>query len=179
MALVVPAAGHPDPFCINTTSQCAAGADIGVIGYNGSSGAWPVANTKGLFVPFTIIEPHTYTQMNWLNGATAAGSLEAGIYDSTGAMLRITAQTAQGTINTVQVAALSSTLTIGPGTYWLALATTLATSTFFKITGSTQSWRSRSCYQATITAGILPANVTYTAYTAAYVPLVGVSERAV
>jgi hypothetical protein len=72
----------------------------------------------------------------WANGATAAGNIIAALYNDAGfkpgARLGTTAATAQGTINQVQfVAPSGGDFAIPPGTYWLALASSSGSSTFF------------------------------------------------
>lgn len=181
MTLVAaPNTGNPDPFAITTFSQCATPSDAVAIASNAASNTWPVANTVGLFVPFTIIEPHTYVQGNWMNGATLGSNVMVGVYDSGGGLLRATAATAQSGTSQFQGAALSSSLTLAPGTYWIGMAMSVATGTILRASPMAIAMRARSCYQATLSvAGVLQASVTYAAYTVAAVAFVGISERAV
>jgi hypothetical protein len=137
---------------------------------------WVGAGTA-YFFPIRIDAPHTYTKAWWVNGGTAAGNVDVGIYTLSGVTLtRVVASTAvaQAGINNIQVATTFTTTTIGPGLYYLAMACSLATATVWKTVPSTHVQKSAGTFQ-TAAAHPLPATATAAA-TAAHMPLFGFSE---
>lgn len=64
-----------------------------------ASATWPAANI-GIFVPFVIPEPVTFTKMFWLNGSAAGGNWDVGIFDESG-NLKVAAGTTVGSGNSL------------------------------------------------------------------------------
>ena len=145
----------------------------------GASAVWPVANTA-YFVPIRIDQARTYQRAWWLNGATAAGNVDVGIYTISGTTAtRVVASTAaaQAGLSVMQVATTFTTTTIGPGLYYLAMSCSLATATVWRSNPSFVMLRASGLYQAA-TAHPLPATATVVAHAASFVPVFGFSELA-
>lgn len=85
------------------------------------------------FFPFRIYEPAVAVKMSYVVGATAAGNVDLGIYDSQGNLIVSTGLTAQGTINTLQELDITDTL-LNPGQYFMAIKCTDGTGTAFLTT---------------------------------------------
>ena len=140
-----------------------------------ASGVWPAAN-RALYVPFRVPRALAIANAWILNGATNGNNFDIGIYTMGGVKLGSTGSTAQGTINTVQTTALA--VTLGPGTYYMALAFNGTTSTVFRATPVARILAALGVLQQA-TAFALPATSTPVSPTSAYLPLFGVSGRSV
>jgi hypothetical protein len=179
MTYYPPATGMPDPVVLSTLTPELIGI-VDASNNSGSSGAWPTA-LKAMFYPVRLSQPRTYVKAWWVNGATAAGNVDVGIYTLSGTTLtRVAASTAeaQGTISTLQVAATFPTTTIGPGLYYLAMSCSLATATVLRTTaGAAAFLRVAGAFQA-LTSHPLPTTATSVAISSNYLPLFGFSEQA-
>lgn len=82
------------------------------------------------FYPFVIRQSALAVKMGYIVGATAAGSVDLGIYDSQGNLIVSTGLTAQGTINVLQEIDITDTL-LNPGNYYMAIKCTDGTGTGF------------------------------------------------
>ncbi len=106
----------------------------------GASTAWPTANTA-FYYPVYLPVARTYTKAWWLNGATAAGNADVGIFTISGTTATLvvasTAQ-AQSGVSAMQVATTFTTTTLAPGLYYLATSASLATQT--RWANATSSW---------------------------------------
>jgi hypothetical protein len=172
-------AGQPDPPVLSTMTDDLAGMFFMAVG-TPSSAAWPTAATA-LFFPVYVSQPRTYTKAWWLNGATAAGNVDVGIYTISGTTAtRVVASSAvaQAGVSAMQVATTFTTTTIGPGLYYLAMACSLATATVWRSPTQVAFFsRAAGCYQAAA-AHPLPASITVVAFTNIILPIFGFSENA-
>jgi hypothetical protein len=172
-------AGLPDPPVLSTMTDDMAGAFFMAVG-TPSSAVWPTAATA-FFYPVYLSQPRTYTKAWWLNGATAAGNVDVGIYTISGTTAtRVVASTAaaQAGVSAMQVAGTFTTTTIGPGLYYLAMACSLATATVWRSPMQVAFFsRAAGAYQAA-TAHPLPASITVVAFTNIILPIFGFSENA-
>lgn len=86
-----------------------------------SSFAWPV-NNKAYFYPFRLLTFATVYQLLFFVGATSAGNIDVGIYDSQKRRIVSAGTTAMSaTVNTVQELNVTDTV-LPPGDYLLAAA---------------------------------------------------------
>jgi hypothetical protein len=175
-----PSSGTPDwPVLSVMTDDNMIGCQLFAVG-TASSSTWPTANTA-LFFPVRLSQARTYVKAWWLNGATAAGNVDVGIYTIAGTTAtRVVASTAvaQAGVSAMQVAGTFTTTTIGPGLYYLAMACSLATATVWRAPIQVQfPARAAGCYQAA-TAHPLPASITVVAFTNNLIPVFGFSENA-
>jgi len=178
MAYDAPSTGLPDPMVLTNLTTDFANYIAGV---NLASSATFSVAASAYFVPVRLTQTRTYTKAWWLNGATAAGNVDVGIYTRVGTTLtRVVASTAeaQGTVSTMQVAAAFASTTLTPGLYYLAISCTLNTATFWQTGGgSAPSLRAQGVFQ-TATASPLPTTATAAICTATRIPVFGFSESA-
>jgi hypothetical protein len=118
---------------------------------------------RAYIFPFRLYETQKPLKMLWIVGATANGNIDAGIYDSERNRLCSTGAVAQGTINTAQVASLTTTPELLPGDYFMAISGSSASGTLFRVGVSTdeQAVQGIMKYQMT-SAHPLPATITLT-----------------
>lgn len=149
------------------------GANIGANGM--ASGAWPSSNLA-ILIPFSLSKKILVNALFWVNGATASGNVDAGIYDANGTRLLSTGSTAQSGTSAIQVISTSAT-EIGPGLFYLALAMDNTTGTIVR-TLSGQSLRNKMAGMAqAATSFVLPATLTFASVGQDYIPMVGLSTR--
>ena len=143
-----------------------------------ASATWPTAN-KAIFMPFRVFHSQgiTVLVLAWMNGATATGNVDMGIYDAAGTKLVSTGSTAQSGTSTIQQVDVTDTL-LGPGLYYFALA--LSSTSGTTIRSSILLLSHKLLGQAEVTSALpLPATVTFATITSAYLPLVQLSARTV
>jgi hypothetical protein len=146
-----------------------------------SSGTWPAAN-RAIFVPLAVPIPILVAQLWAYNGADGTtGNVDIGIYGTDGSASAVklvsTGSTARSGANVLQVIDVTDTL-IGPGLYYLALACDSATAAFFKGAIGTQACRASGMFQMA-NAFALPAAATLAAVANSYLPVFGLTTRAV
>lgn len=104
------------------------------------------------FSPIVVYATVTITSMRTQVGTAGNGHLQMGIYDANGNLLASTASAA--TVTGIMTLALTSSLSIGPGRYYLALWIDNATDSTFSANGTTPgAWPALSG----VNAGGLPA----------------------
>lgn len=170
------AVGWPDQVVSSTINEDSSNSGCwgGVVA---ASAVWPTAN-KAFFYPVQVTRPRTYVKAWWLNGATAAGNVDVGIYTISGTTAtRVVASTAQAQAgaSVMQVATTFTTTTIGPGLYYFAMSCSLATATVWKLSLNATVSRPFGCFEA-VTSHPLPATATVTVFTASHIPAFGFSE---
>lgn len=101
---------------------------------NSNSVTWPVANLA-IFVPVIIYQPLTILKMSVINGATASGFIDVGIYDVNGARLISSGSTAQVGTVALQIFDITDTLLL-PGLYYIAAAMDNTTGTLSGVFGA-------------------------------------------
>jgi hypothetical protein len=95
-----------------------------------NSVAWPVANTA-IFVPFVIWSNYLVQTVWWGNGSTANGNVDCGVFSHDAQSLLFNAgTTAQSGTQAIQTVALSSSVLLAPGYYYMALVGSSLTGTF-------------------------------------------------
>jgi hypothetical protein len=128
-----------------------------------TSTAWPTAN-EIWYTPLYVETPVVARQMSWLNGATASGNINVGLYTESGVRLVQQTAIAQTGVSTIQFANIADTVLM-PGTYFAAIQGSATTLTFLMNTQSAYRWR--SCGAALEAAGsfALPAQATFASFT--------------
>lgn len=134
------------------------------------NGTWPAAN-DAIFIPFTIERPITVKRMYSMNGNVAGNNLDLGIYTLDGARLIAGGSTAQSGTSTIQFLDITDHF-LSPGSYYMAVAMSNTTGTFRRWATSIIQLQMMGVMKAT-SALPLPASVTLTTLTAAYVPEIG------
>ncbi len=175
-----PSSGIPDPTVLSVMTEDLAGAQMLAVGTAGSA-VFNATGNVAYFFPVQLSQARTYTKAWWINGATVAGNVDAGIYTISGTTAtRVVASTAeaQAGVSTIQVAATFTTTTIGPGLYYLAMSMSATTATVWRCpTQVAYINRAGGCYQAGA-AHPLPASITVVTFTNVLIPVFGFSENA-
>ncbi len=176
MTYNAPSSGTPDPLVLSTMTEdltnCCLWGSVG-----GASGTWPTAATA-YFYPVYLSQPRTYTKAWWLNGATAAGNVDVGIYTISGATAtRVVASTAvaQAGVSAMQVAGTFTTTTIGPGLYYLGLSCSSASATLWRSSPPVYAMRTGHIFQS-VTSHPLPSSASLVVVASAQIPVFGFSE---
>lgn len=176
--MLLPASlGMPDPTVLTPMTDHMTNICHGS-GAAASSAVW-VANLA-MFFPVRLTRARTYTKAFWLNGATAAGNVDVGIYTisgTTATRIAVSTAVAQAGVSDIQIAATFPTTTIGPGLYYLAISASLSTTTFWRTGPSFTSLRTFGCFQAS-TAHPLATPQTVVAPTNSFCPVFGFAELA-
>lgn len=94
------------------------------------SAAWPAAN-DAIFVPFVIQYPVLIKRLFSLNGGTASGNIDVGIYTQDGILIISAGSTAQSGTNTAQFFNVTDFI-LTPGRYYFACAKDDTTGTVFR-----------------------------------------------
>lgn len=121
------------PVVLSTMSPECLGIHIAATitdGANGWQSAAPGANTCQYY-PFQISESLTVAKLFWLNGATAAGTIDIGIMDENG-VRKVSGSAAQSGTSVVQSVDPADTV-LTAGRYYFALATNNIGSAFVGI----------------------------------------------
>ena len=145
-----------------------------------TSTAWPTGNLV-LLVPFVIWAPYLVRSVFWLNGGTASGNVDCGVYtQDLNELLFNAGTTAQSGTTTVQAVTLSSAYLIEPGTYYMALVNSGTSGTFrCNVVLTTLILEAAGCTQSA--NGSLPLAASQTATTPSsfndIMPLFGISSR--
>lgn len=133
-----------------------------------ASGTYPSAN-RAYYYPITLNDWVTVTQMSLYNGATVAGNVDVGIYDINGNRLVSAGGVAMAGASTVQVFDIADTALV-PGDYYLAMACSSASATFFRYQANAQVMEAFESYMQA-SAYPLPATATFVAATVGFVPM--------
>ena len=142
-----------------------------------ASAAWPAAN-RAIYLAFELDVPMLVTQMYSLNGATANGTLDVGIYAADGTRLVSNGSVTQTGPNAIQAFNIADTY-LDRGAFWMALALSSGTGTIFRLNhGVAGDWLIWGGLQQD-TALPLPATATFAVNTTQYLPLFGLTGMAV
>jgi hypothetical protein len=90
---------------------------------------------------FRVIAPMVVTTVGIVNGATASGNIDIGIYTPDGTRLASTGSTAQSGTSTIQNIALTAPVTLGRGWYYVAYQIDNTTGTFLSANSASTLWR--------------------------------------
>jgi hypothetical protein len=108
---------------------------------------------------YTIAKPLSVV---WYNGAASVGNIDVGIYDSERHRLCSTGAVAQGTINVLQAANLTTTPELLPGDYFMAMSGSASTGTMFRNTSTDEFSMPGNMKYLMTSAHPLPATITLT-----------------
>ena len=114
---------------------------------NGSSFAWPSAN-RALFVPIWLPAPFLLKSMFAVNGTTATGNIDLGVYGVDGSLIASKGSTAQSGTSTLQILSLTTPIILSPGRYFMAISASSTSATFIGRTPTTQILRRFGLLQA-------------------------------
>jgi len=137
-----------------------------------------IAVNTGVFIPFGLSEPCTFTKVFWGNGTAVAGNIDAGLFNEDGSLIVAAGSTVQTTTGTLQVVDITDT-TLARGRYYLGITsdtsgiTQKVLATTGQVAGVCQALgllQDTSCAPPFSTSAN-PA--TFVAYNLAFIPLVG------
>jgi hypothetical protein len=125
---------EPTPLIVSVLSRCALGRAQGLGGTGLTSTTHP-ANNLSLFVPFRLLTAMPVKQAWWMQGATAAGNVDVGVYTLDARLLFSGGAVAQSVAGAGAIGSVtfSTAPVLTPGAYYLALAASLATGTFYHL----------------------------------------------
>lgn len=148
------------------------GIAIGALtgGTTPASSTFPASN-DALFVPMCIQQGVLVKRLFSINGGTASGNIDMGIYSKDGARIVSIGSTAQSGTNAPQFFDITDTF-LGAGLYYLAVAMDNTTGTLFRANQSVTKQQAIGMAKAT-SAFALPASVTFAAVTGTFIPLIG------
>jgi hypothetical protein len=152
------------------------GGDLGITqsaqggGSGPTSTAWPAAN-DAILVPITLKQTVLIKRLFSINGATASGNIDVGIYSDDGAKIVSAGSTAQSGTNVPQFFDVTDFM-LGPGRYYLAAAMDGTTGTLFRANISVARLQALGLAKQA-TAFALPSSITFATVTAAYLPMIG------
>lgn len=155
---------------------CSLGGDLGITHTALGGGAGPAsavfpASNDAIFVPVYLKQTMLIQRLFSINGATASGNIDVGIYAEDGAKITSAGSTAQSGTNVPQFFNITD-VAIGPGRYYLAVAMDNGTGTLFRV--NTTVARCQTLGMAKMaTAFALPASATFATCTAGFIPLIG------
>lgn len=175
-----PTNGYPANITITPFSDEALGgywSGVGVKQDSGASAQWGQAADSAYFCPFVVSVPLIAVKMFCLNGATAAGNIDMGIYTAAGARLVSKGATAQSGTTTTQTLDITDTL-LGPGQYYMAFGSSASTTTLYTYAQTALINTAGGC-ASMASAGTLPTTATFAACTTAKVPYFGLTMRTV
>jgi hypothetical protein len=172
-----PVIRNVDPVVISNATPQSVGEAWCSIGQSLSAAAWPASN-RAYYVPVSIFSTVTVVKMFVINGGTASGNIDVGIYDAGGARLVSIGSTAQSGTSAIQEFNITDT-TLNPGLYYLACA-------MDNTTGTLEVWNPAAgiihafgiCEQASAFA--LPSSATFGAITSTTrIPFIAATIRSV
>lgn len=159
------------PFSPEATGVAIAAAAPGALASSTAFGA-----NQAIYVPFVLEATFNCKKIFWHNGGTAAGNIDAGVYNEAGAKLGSTGATAQGTINVLQEVNVAD-FDIPAGLNYLAMSVSSASATFFCNSAMSSITGKAIGLAVEAAAHPLPANFTLATYNLVRLPMFGISSR--
>lgn len=160
-------------YSINTLSDQSIGTILAAIvgGSAPASAAWPAAN-DAIFVPFLITQPILVKRLFVMNGNTATGNIDMGVYTDDGSRIVSSGSLLQSGTNVPQYFNVTD-FVLTPGNYYFAEAMSNVTGTSGRINISVSRSRTFGILKATGSFA-LPPTVTFTTVTSGLIPMVGI-----
>jgi hypothetical protein len=180
MAYDAPATGALTPLVISVASRCA-----GTWTMSGATGLTvPVSSTTvandAVYVPVWVPQTAVFVSGYVFNGSAANGAVswDVGIYSESGTKLGSTGATAANSNSALQRAALSASVTLTPGRYYIACAHSAAVANaVFAWAAQVPNGRWAGMYlQAT--AYTLPSPATFATWASKILPVFGIGQQA-
>lgn len=137
---------------------------------------WPSAN-RALYYPISLRFPYLVNRVFWINGSTAGGNTDFGIYTHAGVRLYSTGSTAQSGTDVIQYVTPTSPFTLAPGRYLFAIAFSATSSVTYGTTtaGNAVMMRLAGFLQQS-SALPLPATATFAAVGSSAIAFCGVTR---
>lgn len=157
------------------TTRRANGSDPG-----STSGAWPSANLT-MCLPFCLLGEYRVTKVWWVNGTSATGNIDCGVYKvgsaGTVSLVFSGGSTAQSGLGALQIVTLGTAVMLTPGSYYLALACSSTSTAIERWNYPTRMIQAGGGAQF---AGAVPLsnNPTLVAFANAFWPVCGIANAA-
>jgi hypothetical protein len=164
---------------ISTLSKESLGGPGLISHRNSSSSTSAIGGTanRALFAPVTLEHPYEITRMFWVNGGTVSGTIDIGIYTSSGIRIWSSGVVTQAVINSVQSVSVGATpIKIMPGLYYFAFSKSNATGTYVRVISGGVAEASLFGVLMQENAHPLPATATFVTTTAT-APIMGITNR--
>lgn len=157
------------PWCVFSGYWLGTGAGVP------ASATSPSAN-QAIYVPFIVTTTATFTRGFWWNGSAPGGNTCVGIYDEAGVRQATTGSVASSGASAVQSAALSASVTLTPGRYYMAIQFSAATANGTAGYGPTVLFRMVGLFTQAVGSFPLPANATFATWTSFLLPHFGITQ---
>lgn len=138
-----------------------------------ASAAYPVSN-QATYIPFSIPWTISVTKLWAMNGASASNNVDLGIYALDGTRIVSTGSTVRSGTNVPQAIDITDT-TIGPGSYYMAIAQNGTTGSYFATASASTFKASVMGVLSQTSAFVLPATATFATVASNFVPLIGMT----
>ena len=136
-----------------------------------ASAVWPAAN-RAIYMPMRVVSEVTVDRIGLWNGTIASGNFDVGIFDGVSKVkLGSTGATAHTGTSVTQQAALTATLVLPRGFYFVGIAFDNGTARLFRRTLSAARYLPAAGILQEATAYTLPATATPVAPTSDYLPM--------
>lgn len=162
---------------LSTLSPESVGTEAGFVFGNvtPASAAWGTTN-DAMYCPIALHAPFLVRKVWWVNGGTASGNVDVGVYSMGGARILSCGSTAQAGTTAIQSAAPSAgSVLLTPGAYYLAIALSSATGTIIQIANAARYMAANGCAQQA-TALPLPDPATPATVTRTNLPVFGIAD---
>jgi hypothetical protein len=169
------------PSHINTQMRFASGSNLRTTGTtpNPVTSAWTTIDLA-IYIPLFVPWPYVVKRMFWGNGSSAGGNADIGIYSPFGSQLWHAGATACSGNAQPQYVTVSPNILLTPGSYLLAFAMDNTTANRLYGTAAPTAMAGRSCglFQQALGSLALPAEATFSTYSACLYPLIGITNTA-
>lgn len=170
-----PSYGNSPAVIANTHPLYGVGTALAPIGSTMSSAAWPSAN-RAIISPLYIPDWFLVKLLWVMNGATASGNIDIGLYRADLTKIVSAGSTAQSGTSQIQTFDIADTL-LAPGRYWLAVAKNDATGTTVAWTSTVNQMRTAAVLSAAAHFALPSTLSPDSALASAYLPMAGITNR--
>jgi len=171
---------YPQPvpeLFVHTWSKYGVASEVaGDGGLAANSSIW-VQALKTYYVPIKLPWSFRAKRIYIVNGATASGNLDLGIYSKDGTRIFNAGSTAQAGTSAPQYVTITNDILLPPGYYYLAAVMDGIVGTFLRSTPGISTMKQAGILQQVLGALPLPATATFaTPATDAVIPFIGITS---
>lgn len=136
-----------------------------------ASAIWPTAN-MAIYMPMRVVSPVTVDRIGLWNGTVVSGNFDVGIFDGVSKVkLGSTGATAHTGTSVTQQAALTATLVLPRGFYFVGIAFDNITARLFRRTLGFIHLNTCAGFRSELSAYPLPATATMVVPSTTYIPM--------
>lgn len=148
---------------------------VGATSSTPASATWPTAN-KAFYIPFYVAgRSFTVRRIAFVNGATASGNVDVGVYDAAGNRLVSMGSTAQSGTSQAQWLNVADTTLAPDRLYYMAAAMNNTTGTSTRWAPTLEDVRTAGVFVET-SAFALPSTATFAVADVAFIPMLVLSS---